>query len=190
MKNRNKNKMKKLIVLLENIKFKSLNISFSKQIVLVWAILWIISLMFPWIIDNQNDITWNSFNSLAWNIGYLLILIYTLPILLILSNSYKEKIKLYWDLNFRTHFIIINSWLISISFSIILLSFAIWINWISQGITHWNWAVMSMTSWLIILIWWLIIRKEFKKTNSEIILEKLTYEREKQKEKDNMKLPF
>ncbi len=190
MKNRNKNKIKIIKNIIDSIKFKSLNLTLEKQIVLIWSIIWIFSIFLPWIVDNEKSLTWNSLNPISWNIWYILIIIYILPLLMILSNSYKEKIKLYSDLNFRTHFIIINSWLISLAFSIILISFATWLTTISEWMTYWKWATLSMTAWLIILIWWLLIRKEFKKTNSEIILEKLSYERELAKEKNNMKLPF
>lgn len=190
MKNRNKKYIKQIKNIYKNIKFKSMNLSIPKQIVMIWSLLGIISMFFPWIVDNKENMEWNSLNSLSWNIWYILFIIYILPLLMVLSNTYKEKIKLYSDLNFRTHFIIINSWLISLSFSLIIISFATWLSTISEWITYWNWTTLSMTAWILILIWWLLIRKEFKKNNSEIILEKLSYERELSKEKNNMKLPF
>lgn len=190
MNNRTYDSKNKINFFINKLKFKFSNLSIPYQITLFWSFIWLISLFIPWIIDNDNWKIWNSFNSITWNIWYLLIFIFLLPSFLILSNSYKEKLKLYSDLNFKNHLIIINSWLVSISFSIISLSFAIWLSTIGQNILYWKWPILSMVAWILILIWWLYIRKEFKKTSSEIFLEKLSYEREKIKEKNNMKLPF
>ena len=47
-----------------------------------------------------------------------------------------------------------------------------------------------MTAGILVLVGGLYVRKQFKASNSEIILEKLNLEREISKEKSNMKLPF
>ena len=191
---RNKNKQNNfkddIKCFLSKIKFKSINLTFSKQIVLIWVIIWYISLFIPWIKDINEWIFWNSFYSLSWNIGFLLMIILSLPIFVILSTSYKEKIKLYSDLSLKNHFIIITSWVFIISFSIITLSFINWLHTFFENIFYWNWVILSMTSWFIILIWWIIIRKEYYADNSEIILDKLNQNRKKTKQEDNMKLPF
>ena len=191
---RNKNKQNNfkddIKCFLSKIKFKSINLTFSKQIVLIWVIIWYISLFIPWIKDINEWIFWNSFYSLSWNIGFLLMIILSLPIFVILSTSYKEKIKLYSDLSLKNHFIIITSWVFIISFSIITLSFINWLHTFFENIFYWNWVILSMTSWFIILIWWIMIRKEYYADSSEIILDKLNQNRKITKQEDNMKLPF
>ncbi len=191
-RNRNtKNKIKnKLITLVNNFNFKSINLSLSKQLVLSWSIIWYISLFLPWIIDNKIWKTRNSFCSLSWNIWYLLMIILILPIFVIFSTNYKEKLKLYSDLSLKNHFIIITSWFFIISFSIITLSFVNWLHTFFENTTYWKWVILCMTSWVIILFWWLLIRKEYYNNSSEIILNKLNQNREDTKEKDNMKFPF
>jgi hypothetical protein len=144
----------------------------------------------PWINNWNNSESWNAFNSLTWNIWYLLIFVFILPIFVILSTNYKEKIKLYSDLSLKNHFTIIASGIFIISFSIITLSFINGFNTFVDNTYYWNGIILSMTSWIIILIWWLLIRKEYYTNSSEIILDKLNQDREKAKEKDNMKLPF
>lgn len=190
MNRKNKNLKNEIIDKIKKIKFKYFNLPVKSQATILSSLLWIISLFIPWIIDKENDIDWNSFNSISWNIWYILIIIYLIPILIILSSSYKEKIKLYTDFNFKNHYVIINSGLIAISFSIISLSFSNWLTTIWQEITYWNWPILSMSSWLVIIFCWFLLRKEFKKTSSEIILEQLNQNREKIKEKNNMELPF
>lgn len=190
MNRKNKNIKHIILEIIKKLKFKYLSLSINSQITAFSSILWILSLFLPWIIDKENNITWNAFNTISWNIGYILIIIFIIPLFITLSNSYKEKIKLYTDFNFKNHYVILNSWLIAISFSIISLSFAIWLSTLWQEIIYWNWPILSMTSWILIFICWLFLRKEFKKTSSEIILEQLNQNREKIKEKNNMELPF
>lgn len=191
MRLRNKNKKIEYIVnFLKNFKFKSLNLNFSKQLILLWCIIWFISLFIPWIKDLTLGKNWNAFYSLTWNIGFLLIIIYAILIFITLSTSYKEKIKLYSDLSLKNHFMIITSWFFIISFSIITLSFVNGLHTFFENTIYWNGVILCMTSWFIILIWWLIVRKEYYSDTSEIILNKLNLNREKAKEKDNMKLPF
>ena len=133
---------------------------------------------------------WNSFYSLAWNIGFILIFVLLLPLFIIFSTNYKEKIKLYSDLSVKNHFIIITSGFIIISFSIVSLSFINWLHTFFENIFYWNWVILCMTWWFIILFWWIMIRKEYYSDSSEIILNKLNNNREKNKKEDNMKLPF
>lgn len=190
MNKKKKNIKNNLKLFLQNCKFKSLNLTLSKQIVLLWSIVWLISLFVPWIVDEEKMKTWNSFYSLTWNIWFLLIIILILTIFVSISTSHKEKIKLYSDLSFKNHFIIITSWIFIISFSIITLSFVNWLNTFFENIVYWKGVILSLTSWFIILIWWFLIRKEYYSDSSEIILNKLNQNREIIKEKDNMKLPF
>ncbi len=178
------------INMIKNFKYKVTNLSFSKQITILWIIIWFVSLYFPWIIDTQQWITWNSFYSLTWNIWYLIIFILFLPLFVIFSTNYKEKIKLYSDISIKNHFIVITSWFIIISFSVMSLSFINWLHTFFENIYYWKWVILSMTWWIIILIWWLMLRKEYYSDNSEIILNKLNENREKNKKEDNMKLPF
>ena len=187
---RDNNKNNKLNYFIKNFKFKSLNLSFSKQIVLLWTIICFISLFLPWIKDIEKWLSWDSFYSLSWNIGFLLSIILIIPIFTIFSTSYKEKIKLYSDLSLKNHFLIITSGIFILSFSIISLSFINWLQTFFKNIIYWNWIILCMTSWIIILIWWLFIRKEYYKNNSEIILNKLNQNRKEINKKDNMKLPF
>ncbi|MDD3145086.1 MAG: hypothetical protein PHV23_03150 [Candidatus Gracilibacteria bacterium] len=185
-----KNIKNTIISAIKNLKFKYINLPIKNQLVIFSSLLGIISLFIPWIIDIDNNIKWNAFNTLTGNIGYILIIIFIVPLLLIVSSSYREKIKLYTDINFKNHYIIINSGLISISISIISLSFAIGLSTLGQNIVYGNGPILSMTAGILVLISGFLVRKDYKKTSSEIILEQLNQNREKIKEKNNMELPF
>lgn len=184
---KNKINFKKII---KNFKFKSLNLSYPKQLVLLWSLLGFISLFMTWIDDIDRSESWNAFNPITWNIGFLLVIILSIPIFVTLSTSYKEKIKLYSDLSLKNHFMVITSWFFIICFSIITLSFVSWLRTYLENTVYWKWVILCMTAWFIILLWWYFIRKEYYSNSSEIILNKLNQNREKAKEKDNMKLPF
>ena len=189
-KNNENNTSSEIKNVVSNFKFKSINLTFSRQMVLVWSLIWFISLFLPWIKDIENWMSWSSFYSLSWNIGFLLSIILLLPIFVTLSTSYKEKIKLYSDLSLKNHFIIITSGFFTISFSIITLSFVNWLHTFFENIFYWNWVILCMTAWFIILAGWFMIRKEYYENSSEIILNKLNQNRENSKKEDNMKLPF
>lgn len=185
------NKIKNnILCFLNNTRFKSLNLTISKKIVLIWIIIWFISLYLPWIKDISKLISWNSFYSLTWNIGFILVFILLLPIFIIFSTNYKEKLKLYSDLSIKNHFLVITTGFIIVSFSIISLSFINWLHTFFENIVYWKWVILCMTAWFIILLWWIMMRKEYYSDSSEIILNKLNQDREKLKEEDNMKLPF
>ena len=118
-------KNKKIIWFFDNFRFKSLNLNFSKQLTILWSIMWFISLFLPWIKDVENLISWNAFNSISWNIWFLLIIILLIPIFVTLSTNYKEKIKLYSDLSLKNHFMIITSWFFVIS---LLIDYILFLN--------------------------------------------------------------
>lgn len=176
--------------MIRNLKFRLVNITILNQAMILLCIAWIVSLFFPWVIDKENFISWNAFNSISWNIGYIMMIIYLVLLFLIIFSSEKEKLKLYIDLNFKNYFIIIFSWIASVCFSVIMISFVNWLSAVWENIIHWNGLILSMAVWVFILILGLFMRKDYKKTNSEIILEHLNQNREKVKEKDNMSLPI
>jgi hypothetical protein len=70
----------------------------------------------PWVKDNENMISWNSFHPISGNIGYIMSIMYLVLLSLIIFTNTKEKLKLYIDLNFKNHFIIIFSGIASVCF--------------------------------------------------------------------------
>lgn len=176
----------------KKIKRKYASLSKSQQTIIVWSIVGIISLFFPWIVDNtQNgNIKYNSFNAISWNIWYILIILLIIQIFLTLSNNYKEKMKLYSDIDLKNHFIVIITWVIHILLGIIAINFAVWLSIISQYMTFGEWPIISIVWWIVVIVWWIYLRIEHKNNSSEIILEKLSQNREKNKQKENMELPF
>ena len=132
---------------------------------------------------------WNSFNSIAWNIWYFIFLLLIVALFILFSTTNKEKLKLYTNLSIKTHYYLLTiSWII-ISFCIISLNFINWLTILSQNLKNWDWIIYCFISWIIILIWWLIIRNNFYKNSSESI-EYYNFYTNITKKKKNMKLPF
>jgi hypothetical protein len=190
MTKRNRETKKNFLRIIKNLWFKLSNLTILNQIIISLCIGWIISLFMPWIIDKENSISWNAFNSISWNIGYVMMVIYLVLLFLMISSTNKEKIKLYADFNFKNHLIIIGSGFVEMCFWIIMVSFVNWLSAVWQNIVHWNWLILFMAIWVWICVLWIFIRNDYKKVNSEIILEQLNQNREKIKEKDNMSLPI
>ncbi len=192
MKNKEINYKKLIKKFLNKIKIKYLSLSIAKQIILIWTILWLISLFLPWIIEKETKtISRNSFNSISWNVGFLLVFILLFQFFLVLSSSYKEKLKLYSNIDFKNYFLIIIWWIISIILSLVVVSFASGLDIFSQNIKYWKWPIFCIIWWIFITIWWIFIRRDFHKNNSEIILQEMAKNREKNKQnKENMELPF
>lgn len=174
----------------KNLRFKLNNLTIPNQIVIFLCIVWIASLFMSWVKDTENSISRNAFYSISWNIGYLMVIIYAILLFLMISSAYKEKIKLYTDLNFKNHFIVISSGLASVCFGIIMISFVNWLSRVGQNIEHWSWLILSMAVWILICIVWVQIKKDYQKNSSEVILQQLSENREKTKEKENMTLPI
>jgi hypothetical protein len=190
MNKRERRTKKDFLGVFKNLRFKLNNLTITNQIIIFLCIIWIVSLFMSWVEDKENHISRNAFNSISWNIGYLMVIIYIILLFLMISSGYKEKIKLYTDLNFKNHFIVIFSWLASICFWIIMISSVNWLSVIWKDIVHWNWLILSMAIWILICIFWVLIRKDYQKNSSEVILQQLSENRGKTKEKENMSLPI
>lgn len=98
--------------------------------------------------------------------------------------------KLYSEIDLKNYVIILFTWFFMILASIMILSFSIWLEIFEKDFKHGNWLILCMVSSILIIIWWYLTRKDFYKNSSEIILEKLKEERNKEKSKDNLSLPF
>lgn len=181
---------KRIIKIINIFWFKSFILSFPWKIVLISDIVLLISLFLPWIIDNNKDRTFNSFNSISWNIWFFLIILVFIILFSTLSSFYKEKIKLYSDISFKNHLLIIVIWIFIILTSIISINSINWLDIFIDNIKFWNWVILSLTSWIFITLWWIFIRKEYKKSSIWIFSNNIESNSNNIEEKNNTKLPF
>ncbi|MBS9784347.1 hypothetical protein KGV55_03280 [Candidatus Gracilibacteria bacterium] len=167
------------------------SLSIPKQTALVGTIVGIISLFIPWIQDvSSKGTSWNAFNAMSGNIGYILMIILLLQIFLLLSEGHKEKLKLYSDIDLKNHFLIIVVGIGMIFLSIISVSFAVGLSVISKNMQYGNGPILCIVAGILVTFGGILIRKQDKKHTSEIILQKLSENRERKKEQENMELPF
>lgn len=193
MKSRKRNLKKISLNFLKNMNLQIFNLNLSRWITVIWASVWIFSLFLPWIsiVDQNKSILNNSFNATSWNIWYIIILMLFSIIFLIFWWNYKEKMKLYSEIDIKNYLVILFSGIFIILSWIVCINFSIWLETFGwKEVKHWSWVILAITSAIFLMVWWYLVRKDFYKNSSEIILEKLNRERNKEKAKENISLPF
>ena len=185
-------KAKKVLTnLYQLFRFKSINLSFSAKITVIWSIVSIVSLFMPWVIDaNQSNTTWNAFNAIAWNIGFWMIILLIFIIFIVISNTNKEKIKLALDIRVKNHIVIIITWVFIIVNSIIYISFVNWLALFLDNIITGKWVILYMVSWIMIIVVGILERKEYRKRDNESFINEESTVKNISWDRDNMKLPF
>lgn len=169
------------------------NLNMPRGITIAGVLTAIVSLFMPWIIIENADkiINKNAFNAIAWNIWYIIFLLLFIITFLVFGWNYKEKMKLYSEIDVKNYLVILFTGLFMIIAWFMCINFSFWLEvfwW--KDVKYWNWVILSITAAIIIIAWGYLTRKEFYKNSSEIILENMNKERNKNKTKENMKLPF
>lgn len=196
-KNSAKNRKLKrtLLKMIWFINFSWLNLSIQQKIVLIWIIIWIISLFMSWVDSVDNFISWNIFTPVIGLTWYIFLIIYLVCLFLIISK--KNYIIIKNIINFS-----IKDWIILTILSIFSLLLSIntiyIINWLStfkEWIFFWRWVVFCVIWSILMIVWWIMIIKNKDKVsvfwvnieeeNSLVSEEKTIVD-----EKNNMKLPF
>lgn len=171
-------------------RFRSVNLPFSAKIILLWNIMLLVSLFQTWVLKIDSNVSWNSFSTLSWNIGFPLFLWILLIFFFIFSTNHKNKLKLHSNISVQNHSIIWAFWFFTIIISLMSLSFIYGFWSLSQNIIYWNWSILALTSGIIITIWAYIMRSDFHKNHVEIFVNENWELKEKISNKNNMTLPF
>lgn len=181
----------KLITIYNIFKFKSINLDFSSNIILIWIIILSISLFIPWLLKkDENNISWNSFTNIWWNIWYMMILFIITILYIIFSNNSWEKLKLASNINLKNYIIIIFWSIFILATAIIYISFIKWLNIFFENIEVANWIILYLLWWVVILVWWLIKRNIYYKNEYETFICETQNQELNKNDKSNMKLPF
>jgi len=145
---------KKILNFFLKIKIKSINLTFSKILILTWISLNILSIFMPWFSLPYNDLdSQTAFSRILWITGYLIILSSVINLFLIFSTSLKKKLKLFLNLttNEKNLILIINSILL-----LIIINSALtikWLNLFSNDIVFYTGITISITATLIMVLW-------------------------------------
>jgi hypothetical protein len=180
------NFLKKVI---NNIKFKIESFSFAKIVILVWTLMWYISLFMKWINSENKHLTSNIFNSITYTSSIILIILLSIILFLLFSFNKKEKIKKTTSIIFRDYVIIVFISIIIFILSINNLGVIIWLQSFSSEISYWAWVVTLIISSIFIFLWALILKKEHYCPNN-IYLNDSKEQIIENSEKNNIKLPF
>lgn len=180
-----------LINIFNVLKFSNFNLDFQSKIIIVWSISTLISLFLPWWTKIGENISWNSFSLMWWNIWFISLLLIFIIIFVMTTNDIKEKINLASNLSFKKYLVAILWWLFMILIWIIYISLIFWLTTFFENIEIWNWIILYISSWILIFIWWILKRSNFIKKEYESFINEPTYNNEDVKNSDsNMKLPF
>ena len=195
-KNRVKNrKINKFVTtFLKIFKFRWLNLPISWKTILFWIIVNIISLFLPWVYSSDGKWLENSFSKLSGWIGRVILIILLFLLFNLFSINNKEKIKLHFWVHFRDYPVSIILWIFTIILWIVSINFINSHELFYNNIENWLWVILSISSSIVILIWWIIQKIEFgkfSKTSKFYDYEWLeTNMQSNHSKENNMKLPF
>ncbi len=187
---------RQLLQFIDVIKLKWLNLSTSRKIILAWLVVWFFSLFLTWIDSTKitSEYISNSFSNLVWSTWITLIIIQAMILFLIFSRKNKEKIKLSTDLHIKDYTLVIIWWIFTIILSINSVILIWWLSTFSSDIVLWNWVISEICSWIIITVWWVLLRTEFYKNKNQVYIndseEEMVEETLENKDDNNMSLPF
>jgi len=195
-KNRVKNRrLKRHVSNIINIfKLRALNLQTSWKIILFWIVSNFISLFFPWVDYIDWESTKNAFSSVVWNIWIILVLVLFFLLFNLFSINSKEKIKMHIGIHFKDYPVSILLWLFIIILWIVSFNFINALQFFSSTIIYWSWIIFSISSWVMIFVWWIMQRSEFNDYSNKSDLidfeSNLNDEENRQVNNKNMKLPF
>lgn len=189
---------RQLIQIVDLIKLKWLHLSTSKKIILFWLLVGFISLFLNWTSSENTSNVVKSFSELVWRTWITLIIIQSLILFLLFSRKNKEKFKLSTDLHIKDFSLVILWWVLTIIVSINALNFINWLKQfssVSSEVFIWMWIISEICAWIIITVWWILLRSEFYKNRNQVYLNESEEENPNKKdweedEDSNMSLPF
>lgn len=171
------------------IKYKIEAFSFAKIVILVWVIIWFISLFLTWIKSNDTNISWNVFNKITLNSWIIISILLFIILFLLFSYNKKEKIKKSANIIFRDYIIIIFISIILLVSEINNIWVILWLEIFNSGITYWNWIIIEIISTIFLFIWWFLLKNEYYWANNIYINDSREIKKDFE-EKNNTKLPF
>lgn len=179
-----------LMKILHVLQFQWVYLPISAKIILVWNFILFISLFQTWVIDSSEEISWNSFASISWNIWYIFLLWILTIFFVILSTNRQQKIKHYTNISFKNHSLIGAIGIFTIFSIAISISFIHGFANIYQNLSYANGGIFALTGGIIIVIWAYIMRIENKKLSIDTFISHNGEIKEKVSSKNNMTLPF
>jgi len=192
---------KKIQSLQEKIIFKTSHISTWGKLSLFWVFICFVSLFISWGWSFWNTISsenvkiydFSSFSPIMWYIGFFILSWISLAAFSISSIQKKQKFKYFSLLELRDYSCTIIVGLIVFLWTLHSFFIIIWLKIFSSNITHSNGIILCMTWSIIMIIWGIVIRKEYRMNIKWSYIndsERSPHFSEHKDKKGNMKLPF
>ena len=192
---------KKILKLQEKIIFKTSHIGTWWKLALFWVILCFFSLFISWggafwnIVDSENieNFSFNSFSSVMWFIWYFILIWLALVSFAICSIKKKQKLKYFSLIEVRDYSSSITTAIVIFFASLHSFFITKWLQLFSSNITHSQGIILCMTGSIIIFLWGIAIRSEYRMNTKWSYINdtgRVPQEAQYKEKKDNMKLPF
>ncbi len=192
---------KRVVKIKEKIIFKTSHISTWWKLALFWIVICFFSLFISWgwafwnIVDSDNieNFSFNSFSPVIGMIWYFILLGLALVSFAICSIKKKQKLKYFSLIEMRDYSCSIITAIVIFLATFHSFFITKWLQLFSSNITHGKWIILCMTGAIIIFIWGIVIRSEYRmniKWSYISDTSRSPQEPQNKEQKDNMKLPF
>jgi len=192
---------KNIHILQQKIAFKFSHISVWGKLCLFWVFITFVSLFTRWggafwnIVEAQNieNFSFTSFSSTMGYIWYFILLWLIIIIFSVCSIKKKQKLKYFSLIEVRDYSSAIITSIVIFFTAIHCYFITQWLQLFSSNITHSNGIILCMTWAIIIFIWGIVIRSEYRMNIKWSYINDTSRspkEFDYKETKDNMKLPF
>ena len=184
---------RKVTKFLNILKFNSLNATSYHKVILIWSVIVLSWLFFTWV-----EVIWlqgigkeNGFSALLWASGWIILILSLFIIFVLLSERTKEKLKLLFNISFKDYHPPIIGWSIIILMIVNSIVSMRALRTFSSEIVFGRWLFITVSGTIIVIIWWLFLKKHYDNTVKWIYSEIWEDGQDiATRTKDNMKLPF
>jgi len=195
IKSRNRILKRKMISILNFLRFNWFDLSLSYKFILIWIIITTFSLFLPWIDAKNIELVGNWFSNILWITWYVILIILLKLTFFVIFKNTQEKIKSILNLIIKDGNLIIFLFTFCLILSVNTVYYINWLSIFKQSILIWIWIIWSIIWEIFWIIWWYLLLKEKTKTsiiiedNSDPYIDQILWKNNTQ-DKNNMKLPF
>lgn len=191
---KNRRLKRSIINIIRFIRFESINLPLSYKFVVIWIIMWFISLFLSWVNSTSLDIWWTAFSQVLWLTGYIIWFFLIINLIFVFNKNTPEKLKSIINLIVKDWNLIIFIFLFNLILTTNTVFFVDWLNTFSEWITIWQGVIFEVIANVFWMIWWYLILIEKTKTamfiSKDLELDENGLPHNQPTDKNNMKLPF
>lgn len=191
---KNRRLKRSIINIIRFIRFESINLPLSYKFVVIWIIMWFISLFLSWVNSTSLDIWWTAFSQVLWLTGYIIWFFLIINLIFVFNKNTPEKLKSIINLIVKDWNLIIFIFLFNLILTTNTVFFVDGLNTFKEWITIWQGVIFEVIANVFWMIWWYLILIEKTKTAmfiaKDLELDENGLPHNQPTDKNNMKLPF